>query len=296
MSNSANKTISFVAGSYSESEDLEYGVLMEQVEISETSKKANITDILSMFARGRSGLTAYSYFPTSLSYVKFTNTSMEVELDFWVWPIPFELEYTLSLSGGTISDGYAGTQQKIGNIVVPMTNSVKLDYSINYQASTATWETPCYSEDGKFRNTPTISFNKQYIYFEENVFGILRANLTAKGYKYTATLVFSKNKDGRDTVSDMITNQKLYDSVTDAGCTVICDYLDENGDSASTKLTLIIPDAILSLLEECDDDSLVAEPRCEESNKTHIDYYYSTCTGEILDTVRTESKGCESDE
>jgi hypothetical protein len=146
---------------------------------------------------------------------------------------------------------------------------------------------------------PEIFFSGPYVYFKNECFGIIRANLKAQGFKYTAKLSFEKSKIGRDVIRGVVANQINSNSITNVNCTVICSYVDEKGKDQEETLELKIPTDVLDLLSECPDGNVKSDPRCVPSEKFSgrtTTYYYSTCTGEILDTVRTEgdstSAGC----
>ncbi len=148
--------------------------------------------------------------------------------------------------------------------------------------------------------TPNVSITEdvEHFYFPEKVFGVLRASLAAKGYRYTATLTFPKTSSGVTEIGSLVFNQAQYSSITNINCTIICKFVDEDGEDQEEALELKIPAIVADLLAECPGATggLKSNPRCESKEsefKTKTTLYYSTCTGEILDTVRQDIGGSE---
>lgn len=300
MSNTAIQTVNF--SDYSIDEDAVW-VTMEQEEISETSENANLFDIFQMMGRSASGLTAFTYTPPDLDFISFTSTNIIIELDFLLFPSSMGLLYSLEINQGSLSDKLYVEMPKMGNIVIPLDDKVQMPYLIDPDLSSFEWETPVYDEDGHFLNSPVITVNGPYLTFKQAVFGIIRADIKAKGYRYTATLSFPKSHEGRQEIIGIITNQTTFNSITNVNCSVVCTYTDEDDNEQQEVLELKIPAIVEDFLSECDDGTLKTNPRCNDGQKNAdkkytTTIYYSTCTGEILDTVRGEpngANGCDNE-
>ncbi len=297
----AIKTVDFSSADINEQE---IWVKMEQEVIPETSLDANLFDIFQMINRSASGLTSFSYVPTSLDYVMFTPTTIEIKLDFWVFPSNMDLLYSMTINQGSLSSRIHDSVPKVGNIVIPLDDKVQMPYLIDPVVSSFGWESPVYDDLGHLLDSPDITVNGPYLTFTQDVFGIVRANIMAQGYKYTATLSFPKSQTGRAEIFGIIANQTSYTSITNVRCSVICTYIDENGEEQEEMLELKIPKPVLDFLAECDDGYPTLWPRCAgsildtEENQTYsTTIYYSTCTGEILDTVRSDlgGTGCDNE-
>ncbi len=289
MSNTAIQNISFAGNTYA---DDDIWVKMEQEEVSETAENANLSDIFQMLGRSASGLTAFSYRPPGMSYVVYTHSLITVDIDFWVFPSDLDLAYSLSINQGTLSSKTYDEVEKVGNIVVPLSDQIQMPYLLNENASSLGWETPVYNSLGEVLDSVPLVIDGAYITFLEDVFGVIRARFFAKGYRYTATLTFPKSPDGRAQLRGLINNQSSFTSIVNIACTVICTFIDENGNTQEEVLELKIPSAVADLLAECPSTGeIVADPRpdvAEEDIPTYITtYYYSTCTGEIISTERS---------
>jgi len=273
-------------------------IKMEQVSISETSNTADLYDIFQMMGSAASGLTSRSYTPEGLDYVRFQGNNILIDLDFWVFPSDLDLAYSLKINQGTISGKSFEDVPKTGNIVVPLSRQVQLEYLINEASASLSWETPVYNDIGNVLANPEIIIDGPYIEFDQKVFGIIRANIAAKGYRYTATLSFPKTE--QEDVSWMIRDQTTFASIKNVKASVICSYKDENGKSKEEVLTLKIPGIVADLLESCPGQVTAYHDPCfwsddpwachdnEKAYTTRI--YYSTCDGEILDTIRSDGK------
>jgi len=271
---------------------------MEQEYISETSQDANLFDIFQMMGRSASGLTSFSYEPTELSFLSFSSTSIKLNLDFWVFPSNLDLAYSLRINTGSIHSKVYEEVPRVGNIVIPLQNQIKLPYLIDQSLSTFTWETPIYNSVGQLLNSQTINIEGPYLYFNEEIFGVIRANAVAKGHRHTATLTFPKSTIGRQEIAGLVSNQLNFNSITNTKCSVICTYIDLKGDVQEEILELKIPKSVVDLLAECPNGRLRSNPRCDASESAYtsrLTIYYSTCTGEILNRVRSDVGGNSCD-
>lgn len=270
-------------------------IKMEQVPVSETTETANLYDIFQMMSSAAGGLTSRIYKPDTLDYVSFQGNNILIKLDFWVFPSSLDLGYSLKINNGTISTKTYEDVSKTGNVVVPLSKKVQMEYLINEASASLEWESTVYNKFGNVLSNPEIIIDGPYIEFEEEVFGIIRADVEAKGYRYTATLSFPKSE--QEDVSYMIKDQTNFSSITNVDCSVICTYLDDSGEVQEEVLTLKIPDIVSDILEACpgkntsyhDPCFFSDDPNaCEENKEAYTTtYYYSTCDGEILDIVRT---------
>jgi len=296
MNDYAKQSVTFTS---QEGEDFSLGnerwIKLEQPPIDEKKEKANLEDIVSMMQFGAAGLTSSLYTPSGISILRATPFAFEFTLGFWLFPSDINMGYSLQINQGVIDSGVLSWQNKTGNLVVPMQKNVVFPYLISSDGGGVDrggvdWETPVYNEFGVKIKSPKITIlESRYISFPEKVFGVLRLNFPAQGFWYNATLSFPKTKKGAEAFLGF--NKTDYNNITNVNCAIICTYQDENDKTQQTKLQLKIPQITQDLLAECPDESLLEFPPCQDLKyNTRTVIYYSTCTGEILDTVRTDLK------
>lgn len=291
MSLSTSMTVNFVDRALSQ---YSTWVKMEQEPISETGDTANLYDIFQMIGQAAGGLSSKFYTP-DIDNVRFVGGTIYIDLDFWVFPSSLDLAYSLSINQGDIGSKGFEEVSKSGNIVVPLTSELQMPYLVTGDSELA-WETPVYDSLGNLLESPEITIEGPYITFPQDVFGILRANIKAQGYKYTATLSFPKAYP--EDVIGVIKDQTQFSSIKNVSCTVICSFQDEeSGETMQETLTLEVPDIIADLLGTCpsgntsyhDPCFFSDDPDCEEKESAYVTrIYYSTCDGEIITTIRSD--------
>ncbi len=290
MSQIVYKSVPFEDVSLSYDEDI--WVKLEQKVIPEATEGANLSDIFQMMGRSASGLTSYSYSPTSLDYLSFNATSIRIDLGFWLFPSHLGMPYTLTINQGSISQRQRMDADKMGNIVVPMSDRLQMPYLMDCGSSSFQWQTPVYDPKGNLSDSVSINCDGSYLVFDKSVFGIIRGEIQAQGYYYIATLTFPKTSAGIEEINGIINNQTNFNSITNINASIICTYIDENNQTQETVLEFKIPDIVSDVLEECPDDSgnlksSMRQENCKPKTKT---IYYSTCDGEVIDTVRSDAQ------
>lgn len=276
--------------SYSLDSDDSVMFSMEQKEIPVYIQTANYSDIVNMFMRANSGLTAFSYNRFN-SMVAINKSNIIISLDFYVWVLPLDTVYSVSIPEGEISEGSLEELEKEKNVIVSLSDEYSFPYLIEVES--LDWETPCYNSLGeRLVQEPSWEVDDYKIKFSEKVFGVARVKYKAKGYLHTVKVKFPKTNEGLSDIKQIIDNQTNFNSISDVNVTVVGTYVDSSGESKDELLTLELPEAITLSLEECPDfgaGSSVKVNNCKDAGKKGMTFiYYSTCTGEILDIHRVE--------
>lgn len=272
-------------------------IRLEQEEIPLPRQTAGLFDAFAMYQMAKSGMTAFNYdLPDN---VKIQGNNIVVKLNFFVWPSNLDLTYSLTAGSNiSISEKKVIDQPKSANVIFPLRKYEESVYPGELQ--TKNWETPCYNEKGEVVDCPeTIRFFNGYFIIDKKVFGVLRTNMIAKGYKHTARLTFPKTVSEQSKLGNILYTQQNHQSITNPECLIVCTYNDKEGKEYKETLNLKLPSYLLDLLEACSSGALKREETCDPSNNpttTHTTVYYSVCSGEVLDVRQKEiSNPCESE-
>lgn len=237
----------------------------------------SLDQLLSMSAMAKGGTSAFQYAKSTDIYFTEDGTVLNVPLIFYVLPTPSTLSYSLSLMGiGKIKNKGVVNYSITKNVIVPLTNQVEMQAPI--VSNNFAWDTPCYNKKGEIVAPPAYSVNGKYLLFDETVFGVLRGTFSYTAHKYKAVLQFQKTEVMEDT------GETQDVKISEVDCSVKCIYFDSKGEPQEALLELEIPKNVELFLEKCPDEEapVVEWPETNES-KYHTTYWYSTCTGEVID-------------
>lgn len=254
-----------------------YSVVMFQKE-NPYSDTVSVDQLLSMSAMANGGTSAFEYAKSTEIYFTEEGTVLNVPLIFYVLPTPTTLLYGLSLMGiGNIINKGIVNYSITKNIVIPLTNRVEMQAPI--ASNNFEWDTPCYNKKGEIITPPAYSVDGKYLIFDKEVFGVLRGTFSYTAHKYKAVLQFQKTKLMEDT------GEAQNVKISEVDCSVKCIYIDSKGEPQEEILKLEIPKNVELFLEKCLDEEQAPVVKWPETNesKYHTTYWYSTCTGEVID-------------
>lgn len=298
-------------------------VTLEQEYIPKRNQFAGLYDAFKMIQLAQSGGSSFNHnLPGNVS---LEGNYFKINLNFYLWPYPENLIFQGPMMVGSernqISLQYKFTKSKVVSKVVPMRNYITLPYS--GRVISTSWETPCYDESGKVYDVrPKIQIVNGYIIFDKPVFGILKINTQAVGYKYKATIYVAKS------VQDIVYNQVNKNQIKHPECTVMVKHRDNYGREQKALLELILPAYVFDYFEGCPVDNQPEPPppipkppppipkpnpdpedpedpdpedpedlgnlswyKCFPEDDPVVEIikvYYSTCSGDVLDTVRVK--------
>lgn len=240
----------------------------------------SLRDVSSMIAYARAGRSARQAFINN-PYIKVYGDDVIINLDFFVRVYPTSLEYNLETNYGEISEATIEEVEYNESKIIEMTDTLTFDTEI--QLASLEWISNIYDSAGDIVIAPpsyTISGNE--INFSQTVFGVVKIRYTINEHKYTLNMNIPKTDIYNTLSGERVINQSL----TGFNPIVMAKYM--NGDDEeSTELEIKYPKIVSDFLETCQfQDKLIIE--FSEEVQTLTTYYYSTCTGEILDTHRTE--------
>lgn len=179
---------------------------MEQVDIPRTEAYANFEDIYQMFIRASTGISAKTYSKSDCPIEVTSDGKIQVPLDFYVYPSDESLPYSLSLNSGTIINREEVLVEKEGNVIVKKSDTASLPFLANI--TSAIFETDVYNKFGVSIKHPEIKFTKNYFYFDQSIFAVIRIKCYAIAHKYTALLSFDKTIEGIDQINSIVDQQK----------------------------------------------------------------------------------------
>lgn len=250
--------------------DNSYWVKIEQENI--LSQAINLTDLLQMYSMSMSGQSAMNYLDYGCDATSYEDGSLEVIIKFFAWPSDPSLELTATLSIGEIINSSNVMKDKEFDLVIPLQKEIDLPYYM--ESAKVIEKTKFFNAFGLQVAEPSYDIIGSKIYFDQEVFGVIRIKGVAKGTLYTASLLFNDTYNFTTNSKNKITNIKE---------TAIIDYVAEDGAVGKTQEELDIPPCVLALLEYCED---TGEKKISNASVDHNEYrtliYFSTCTGGIL--------------
>lgn len=218
----------------------------------------SLNDILNMDTMSRLNVTAFR--ERFIDGVYFTDGGniINIPLSFYVFPSSIDLPYTIQVADAVnVSARVLVNIDKTQNIIIPLTNEVTLKALIQ-NASNFSWQIPCYNANGEIVSIPEYSIQNNNIVLDASVFGVLRGDFSFIGYEHMITLRYQKSQTTEINpipnvfgLRELVINQTTYNRITEAGCTVLCSYIDINGETQQEKLELKVPETILNYLKEC---------------------------------------------
>ena len=261
----------------------QYSFDMYQEEIDQAAKYPSYSDINLMIAYARSGKSAFAAL-SSNEYAELIGDNVHINLNFYVRINPTGRPYSLSLNMGTIQSQGVIQQRYNNNIVLPMSDTITFPTSVTIVSFA--WVSNAYDESGQVVSYPIYTVMNNQLVFSKTVFAIARVVYELVEHKYTAQLIIPKTE-----TQGIQGEQETTLSVTEVKPIVTAVYEDEKGEEQVESLTLVFPQIVQDYLAACPDDEkqLVIDWGGSDIGKTEsVTYYYSTCTGEIIDIIRKD--------
>lgn len=239
---------------------------LEQVQVAEVVRSADLSDLLQMFAMVRSGLSARNYKKADCPVLVTGKDSATITLDFYVWPSSMALPYSLTAAGGVVSGPERIEMARSFDLVVPLTDRVDLGLLFS---GTVELQTRCYNELSEVVPTPDMVIDNGVLSLSAHVFAVLRLTGVAYGYKHSVTIAIDGVDDSR------INN--LHESI-------IASWLDGDGQPATTTLDMEIPACVADTLAACPgDESWSVSVNVTDTPEPTPKVYFSTCTGKVIE-------------
>lgn len=244
---------------------------LEQEAVPLSQRNATLADMVQMFNRALSGLSARSYQleKCAAATIKSDGTLM-VTLKVRVWPSSLDLPYVLTSSYGLVAAGDPVEIEREVDVAVEGTDAVTLPWLVG--APLAWWQLPCFNEFSEPVPEPAITVAGATFDLSSSCYGVLRIRGLAQGYQHTVTMEFTKPE------KSALANIKVSLTAT---------YTDSNGEQQAEILALTLPACVLDLLEYCEGDNILAADPRTELVINHDDpiptVYYDTCTGQVIE-------------
>lgn len=242
---------------------------LEQEPVADNS--LTLDDLEAMLALVRSGLSAQSYRPASCPASVVAGVVI-VPLDLWVWPVPLDLDYTLSPNLGVISAASAVEIEREFDLVIDFSRRVELPFL----TSALTWEwsdLPCFDRMSNEVERPAVTVEPAALVVDAEIMGVLRIKCTAIGYLHTLRLDFAKGTD----------------AITDIKAAVTASWRD-NGETITESIDLKLPGCVEQLLASCPDGTRKREAAMgsvTDEEEVRPVVYYNDCDGSVM-AVRYE--------
>jgi hypothetical protein len=294
-------------------------LFLKQKHVPETSSNANLEDITAMWHMAMTGTSAFNYIAERCP-VSIKDGIVTVYLGLYVFPSANDLQYTLTLSNGTLGDMGLVTLLMDIDVLIPQTDEVSLEFVP--EAMNIEWLTDSYNAFGEIIPLPNITVENNKLKFSASCFGVLHITCTTLAHYYPVYITVIKAETPVET-EDEAKKREAY--TANCGGLYGSGGLDENANAyvtcmtagadnikankkpdrtgykvtslrasvqavwqgakeAKTKsLTLEIPDCVNHLLEMCDDGTTKNTSLNNTEKEPIPNIYYSTCTGNILD-------------
>jgi len=233
-------------------------------------------DINAMISYARSGKSAFYVLTDNSDYASFDGADVIINLPFFVRPYPSNLVYNFTHNVQSLSTMEIIDKEYKSTIVMPMSN--RIDFPTEVAVSELMWKSSAYNSSGEVVAYPDYYVSENSIIFDDSVFVVMKVTYTLIEHKYVATIRVPKESAGG--ISNEISGLKPV---------VIAAYNDEEGENQVEQLDLQYPAIVTDMLTACPNDSkeLIIDWSTSNIDKdTSTIYYYSTCTGDIIGTVR----------
>lgn len=285
---------------------------LEQEAVPLSLRNATLVDMVQMFNRAVSGLSARSYQVDKCQAATIrSDGTIVITLDIFVWPSALDLPYTLDLSYGSVSGATPIEVEREVDVAVEGTASVTLPWLMDYPE--AWWQLPCVNEFSEPVAAPDIAVSGSLVSLSASCYGVLRVRGVALGYRHTVTLEISKTnntvKAEPETTASLhmatgynggtlpVAQEDLPTvfhplgyAITSVNISLTAQYVDGNDETQPEIIPLKIPACVLDLLEYCPDGDLAAQDKIlsggswswDSENITPV-VYYDTCTGERME-------------
>jgi hypothetical protein len=278
---------------------------LEQEDIPLSLRNATLEDMVQMFNRAVSGLSARSYQIDKCSAATVSSDgTIVVTLKVFVWPSSLDLPYTLTAAYGHVEEAQPLQMEREIDVAVEGSDSVTLPWLM--ENATAWWQIPCVNEFSDPVPAPNISFDGELIKLSSPCYGVLRVRGLALGYEHTVILGISKT--GNVIKTEQISSLQIASgynggtapppqkdptgkldplgyTITNVNIAVTAAYQGDEQNQQAEILTLKFPACVLDLLEYCPEGTLAAQDKLPSGSfgegPTPV-VYYDTCTGREL--------------
>ncbi len=238
---------------------------LEQKAIPAVVSYANLYDLIQMYNRAASGLSATTWQKQDCPVEITGPNTARVTLDLYVWPSSLDLAYSLSAGMGTISDPERIDLEREFDLVVPLTDTV--DIGFLFDGSLA-WQTEAVNRSGEVVPQPDARIENGRLFLSAPVFGVLRLAGIASGYRHSVAMEWTIDEASR---------------ITGIRNSVIAAWVDDDGRTQTETLDLEIPDCVADMLATCPEDDTWATLASVTTPDDRVPtIYYSTCTGRVL--------------
>lgn len=239
-------------------------VHLEQMPVPDNA--LNLKDLARMLALVRSGVSAHAYRQPNCPCSVYEGT-VEVPLEFFVWPSAPGLPYALQATHGDLGAGEAIMMEREFSVVVDFNRDIDLPFFIAADF-TCTWaDMPCFDRWGNEVDRPEVTVGAVSVQVGAEVLGVLRIRCVAIGFRHALQVVYPKTSATR-------VSAKSPQVTATWG----------SGDAAGSRtISLDIPGCVSDLLTTCDDGTLLTEAVnggqvSKETGKVPV-IYFNKCTG-----------------
>ena len=272
-------TVNFGASNPTDQSSLDLKVSLAQERIPETSKYAEIGDLMPMWNNAINGKTAYEYIYDTCPYATIKDGVLTITMRFFVYPSVISLPYRLVCDFGTISPGILIQQSRSTDVLLNGVDTLQLDTVIDGKI---TPQMPVFNRDGE-EIYPEITLENGIITASESCYTALRLNGLVSCFQHDLVMVIQKTTAGyRPGARIGLKISNLTNSVT-------AEWVDENDKLQKTTMGIEIPPCVEAMLEVCEDDLPGEEVDVDKALDSLI-VYYNTCTGEIIKKVVVEGE------
>lgn len=287
----SNLSLSYTPAQAVESDRLpDLRLTLEPEYVGRRQNRATLADIDAMLAMARSGASARNRQIQRCSWASWAeNGDLLCTIALWVWPSAIDLQYRLDLPPDVTS-------------AEPVQVREPKDTKILITGSGGEIELPWLLEDAAFGWHPNIGVWDAWsrpaspphieqerarlnLDGERGVYGVLTVQGTAVGWRHDLTIRYptgDAKRANRDPEAPNISVSGAEDFE------VTATWTDENGDARTETATIVIPECVRALLEECPEGTKYSEYFRVRPKKLPgpITVYYNSCTGEVLDIRR----------
>ena len=250
---------------------------LEQEYVADSTKSANLSDLYQMRARAMSGVSALEYIYEQCPYARIADGVLTVTLDFYVWLSGLDIQYQLSITGGTLSDGSLFTLPR--SFDVPFIDSAFAQMSFVF-AGDLIPEMPFFAADGQIITAPDIKLSGSTVSLSDAATCVLRANGEAQCFKHSLVLQLSESPViNTNPYTGKVTELAGY-ALDDLATAVTVSWLDEHGDTQSTIMDIVIPSCVKELVTYCQNGYFISTRK--DQNEPSYVVYVSACNGEVI--------------
>ncbi len=270
-------------------------VTLEQPPFTSGSDTVTMAQLVAMVNAARNGDSAWSVLRDSCSYVSWDELDeglIHVTLPFYVLPTAPDLEFELTASaasGAEITGGARLQLPKVHDAVFTDSQSVSLPYF--FEEGSVRQMMPAFTSRGR-RITVRAQLVGNTLSLSEPATTVCRLRGFVLAYQYELHFTLDKKPETTVIYRDESGNERrreekeIWMKVAAPSLAILASWLcvteSGRGEQQTAQLTLKIPECVTAMLQLCPDTSR-REPFPLPPVKT-LQVYYSTCTGEVLET------------